>query len=240
MTVPSTVTIRSRKRTIGSTASAGTGTGAGAGAGADETTPTNTHHANPDLRKHAPAPTRASTSPGLVRLASRASRSDRCPIAILAGWTRSPPARAAERASRAMRARRGRTDSHAAGSGITPPPRPMSRTSLGGARTPLGRPRSSLGGSMHGHGHSQSVSYSTAEVDELRDIDGDLRTPSRRGTYSRLELEGASGASGIPLPSSSRRQSGGPASGRRSSAGPASGGQAGKATNKLADVGETY
>lgn len=90
----------------------------------------------------------------------------------------------------------------------------------------------------HGHGHSGSVSYSTAEVDE-KDYplggDGDLKTPSRRGTFSRMEME-ASGTSGIPTPSgipmpSSRRQSGGTdVGGRRSSVG----------GRKLEDVGETY
>jgi len=89
------------------------------------------------------------------------------------------------------------------------------------------------------HGHSQSLSYSTAEVDEKNPLgldEHDLKTPSRRGTYSRLEMEaaGLSGIptpSGIPMPSSSgRRQSGGNDGGRRSSVG----------GRKLEDVGETY
>ncbi len=232
VTVPSTVTIRSRKRTVGSTASSSVA--------ADETTPTNIHHQNLDLRssvssttgKHVP---RLSTS-GVSRL-SFGPLPNRNP-----GGLDSESSRPSSRASVSSYARPGsRTDSHGTGSGIMPPPRPMSRTSLGGARTPLGRPRSSLGGSIHGHGHSQSLSYSTAEVDELRDVDGELRTPSRRGTYSRLELEGVmAGPSGIPVPSSARRQSGGPANGRRTSTGGASGAPAGKTTNKLADVGETY
>jgi hypothetical protein len=67
-----------------------------------------------------------------------------------------------------------------------------------------------------------------------------MRTPSRRGTYSKFEAEAAvDKASGIPMPSSARRQSGvsgipapnGGASRRTSAIG------AGK---KLADLGETY
>lgn len=85
------------------------------------------------------------------------------------------------------------------------------------------------------HGHSQSVSYSTAEVAEMDDDDGALKTPSRRGTLNRMELDG-SAVSGIPTPSgipvpSSRRQSGGTdVGGRRSSVG----------GRRLEDVGETY
>jgi hypothetical protein len=93
---------------------------------------------------------------------------------------------------------------------------------------------------MRGHGHSGSVSYSTAEEDELGQgmmPDGEFRTPSRRGTYSRSELE--AGATGIPLPSAipvpaGRRQSGSSvasmAGGRRTSGN----------TRVLEDVGETY
>ena len=92
------------------------------------------------------------------------------------------------------------------------------------------------------HDHSQSVSFSTAELDEFNE--GELRTPSRRGTYSRFETE--SGASGIPAPSaipmpSSRRQSGGGATGRRTSSGAGMRESIGsKLPSKLTDVGETY
>ncbi|KZF21704.1 hypothetical protein L228DRAFT_269161 [Xylona heveae TC161] len=90
--------------------------------------------------------------------------------------------------------------------------RPPSRTSLTGARTPLGyyshgamndgrRPRSSVSGSyagFHGHGHSMSVS----SIDE-RD---DLSTPTPR----RLVGVKPEPGSGIPTPSGlPRRQSGG-------------------------------
>jgi len=92
------------------------------------------------------------------------------------------------------------------------------------------------------HGHSHSLSYNTAEVDELAlGVDGELRTPSRRGTYSRLEAEGVTGIpapSAIPMPSSARRQSGsGSVAGRRTSSG--AGALAGSART-LEDVGETY
>lgn len=111
------------------------------------------------------------------------------------------------------------------------PARPMSRTSLSGVRTPLGRSRSSLSGSMHG----QAAGRDEGE--------GDYRTPSRRGTYSRLELEaGVSGipvpGSGIPTPStqrlSTRRRTSTP--GRESAARRPSipGG------TRLEDLGETY
>ena len=98
----------------------------------------------------------------------------------------------------------------------------MSRSSLGGARTPLGRPRSSIG--LHGH----SASVSRIDMDELEEdaaaaaAAGEFRTPSRRGTYSRYDVEG--GASGIPMPSGipapgGRRQSGGGTLTRRTSSG---------------------
>ncbi|KAK3934454.1 NUDE protein [Diplogelasinospora grovesii] len=224
--VPSTVTIRSRKRTIGSVASSSSVAG-------EEATPTNPHYANSDLRssmssntsKHVP---RLSTS-GVSRL-SFGPLPNRNP----AGHEGSEVSRPSSRASVSSYARpASRTDSHGASGSMIPPPRPMSRTSLGGARTPMsgipGRPRSSLGGSLHGHGHSQSVSYSTAEVDELLSETGsEMRTPSRRGTYSRYEIE-AGAVSGIPVPGV-RRQSGGSTSVRRTSSN----------ANRLEDVGETY
>lgn len=93
------------------------------------------------------------------------------------------------------------------------PPRPMSRTSFSGARTPMGRPRSSLGGSLHSHGHSTSINdLPEDEVDT-----SDYQTPSRRGTYSRYDMDNTLSSiptpSGIPLPGGMRRQSGGLAAG---------------------------
>lgn len=230
--VPSTVTIRSRKRNVGSTASSISGSLAG-----DDATPTHFSHRS-DLRssisssssKHVP---RLSTS-GVSRL-SFGPLPNRNPTA------HDPEiSRPSSRASAASYARpASRTDSHgASANGIMPPPRPMSRSSIGGSRTPMGRPRSSLGGSIHGH--SQSISFSTAEADELAaELEGDFRTPSRRGTFSRHEAEGGSGIpapSGIPMPG--RRQSGGTA--RRTSVGtgiplPGQGG-----VRKLEDLGETW
>ncbi|GAB7354693.1 hypothetical protein MBLNU459_g5114t1 [Dothideomycetes sp. NU459] len=85
--------------------------------------------------------------------------------------------------------------------------RPPSRTSIGGARTPLGhyssqsisRPRSSLGGNYapmqkRGHGHSMSVS-------ETHEAEDNLATPSAR----RTTLDKTS----IPTPTAAKRQSGG-------------------------------
>jgi len=235
--LPSTVTIRSRKRTAGSTTSSMTGSVVG-----DDATPT--MHRGTDLRSSMSSSTskhvsRLSTS-GVSRL-SFGPLPNRNP-----GNVESEMSRPSSRASVSSYARpASRTDSHTTStSSIMPPPRPMSRASLSGARTPLGRPRSSLGGSLHGH--SQSVSYSTAEADELAaGLDGgDLRTPSRRGTYSRFDLEGVSGIpapSSIPMPSSARRQSGGGSvSGRRASSGAGLAGIPALPARKLEDVGETY
>ncbi|KAI1828267.1 NUDE protein [Xylaria intraflava] len=105
------------------------------------------------------------------------------------------------------------------------------RTSLSGARTPMGpRSRSSMGGNMHGHSQSQGQ----VEFDEM-----DERTPSRRGTYGRYGMDRS--VSGIPTPSGlsmARRQSGEPNPfGRRTSVNAVHDG--GKA-RKLSDLGETY
>ncbi len=97
---------------------------------------------------------------------------------------------------------------------MPPPPAPCRAPSLGGARTPLGRSRSSLAGSLHGHAVGED------------DFDPEFRTPSRRGTYSKFDLDSLATSaipapSGIPMPNS-RRQSGGPAltgPGRRISSG---------------------
>uniref|UniRef100_L2GAL1 Nuclear distribution protein n=1 Tax=Colletotrichum fructicola (strain Nara gc5) TaxID=1213859 RepID=L2GAL1_COLFN len=189
--VPSTVTIRSRKRPTGSTASSVRG---------DET-PSNFSAST--TSKHVP---RLSTS-GVSRL-SFGPLPNRNPNA---GHDESI-SRPSSRASTSYARPSSRTD--------MAPPRPISRTSMSGARTPLGRPRSSLGDSLRssvrGHGRSISVSHHRMEMPE--DDEDEYRTPSRRGTYSRLEAD--SSVSGIPMPTSgipmpsSRRQSG-----RRSSMG---------------------
>ncbi|KAI0481763.1 NUDE protein [Xylaria cf. heliscus] len=203
--MPSTVTMRSRKRTIGSVASSIT-----------EETPsqsTNTAGVNRHTSRlsasgvsrlsFGPLPTRTNgydpegSATGISRPSSRAS---------VSGYARPerPPSRSEI-------------------------PRPLSRTSMVSARTPMGvRPRSSMSGSLHGH--SQSISR--IEFDEM-----DERTPSRRGTYSKYDTD--AGASGIPAPSGiPRRQSGGlNSSTRRISGG---GANDGGRSRKLSDLGETY
>lgn len=212
--VPSTVTIRSRKRTVGSAASSVAGT--------EEATPTvgrssiggtgstnNFSSSTSSNRSHVP---RLSTS-GVSRL-SFGPLPNRNPLDADAS-------RPSSRASVTSYRPASRTDVHGASSRDMPPPRPVSRTSMGGTRTPLGiRPRSSMSG---------SVSASGAEAED--EFDPTLRTPSRRGTYSKFDADGSAASSGIPMPSSSRRQSGGPpVAGRRSSA----------ANKVLEDLGETY
>ncbi|MCJ1364667.1 NADH:ubiquinone oxidoreductase [Acarospora aff. strigata] len=104
--------------------------------------------------------------------------------------------------------------------------RPGSRQSISGARTPLGhyatsttnesrRPRSSVGGSyasLHGHGHSASVS-------NIDGKDSKISTPGLRpATFNKNDL---AGLSAIPTPTGlKKRQSGGtglplPAAGMR-------------------------
>ncbi|CAK7221872.1 NADH:ubiquinone oxidoreductase [Sporothrix bragantina] len=206
--LPSTVTIRSRKRTVGSAASSVI-SGYTAGSG-DDATPTPVNHVSrPAGAKHVP---RLSTS-GVSRL-SFGPLPNR-------GQAESESSRPSSRASVSSFAR---PASRNADARDMPPPRPMSRTSLSGARTPLGRPRSSLGSSLHGHSMSMSMSMgmngSIVPEDDMVDSlasnpGGEFRTPSRRGTYSKYELEAAlnGGGSGIPAPSGipmpgSRRQSG--------------------------------
>lgn len=120
------------------------------------------------------------------------------------------------------------------------PPRPMSRSSLGGARTPLGmRPRSSLGGAMHSH----TASVGRMDEEDEGDEDGTYRTPSRRGMYTKFDPSRST--SGIPVPGS-RRQSGSGASVRRASTDRASGiplsgaRQSLSRNQNLEDLGETY
>lgn len=221
--MPPSVTIRSRKRTGGSTAS-------GSSVGLGEDTPSST-------TKHV---ARLSTS-GISRLS----------FGPLPSREPSETSRPSSRASATSYVRPDRPLSR------TEIARPASRSSISGARTPLGhysqstimeqrRPRSSIGhnfGASHGHGHSQSVS--NIDVDETRELD--FATPSRRNTSSK-DAEG----SGIPtLPSAlPRRKSGGLATGgipmpRRTSSGAAlREGEGGMKPpgrpRKLSGVGETY
>lgn len=113
------------------------------------------------------------------------------------------------------------------------PPRPGSRA--GGAYTPRPISRASFGSSLHGH----SMSISTAEEEEPAETI--YRTPSRRGTFSRLD--GACGIptpSGIPMPSSRRTSAVSvtmEGMGRRPSITPKLGK---KASTQFGDIGETY
>ncbi|OAA71697.1 RING finger membrane protein [Akanthomyces lecanii RCEF 1005] len=210
--VPSSVTVRSRKRTAGSATSSITG---------DETTPTSYRPSASSRQGHVP---RLSTS-NMNRL-SFGPLPNRAPDA--------DSSRPSSRASMSSYARPpSRTD--------MAPPRPMSRTST---RTPLSRPRSSM--SLHGHSHSASTHHLDLDIEE--EHEGSLQTPSRRGTYGKVDF--SSSMSGIPMPGSSiptpggRRQS----AGRRSSVGvgrepimpgrPSTSG--GHKLPEASDLGETY
>lgn len=211
--MPPSVTIRSRKRTVGSSASSSVAV--------SEETPAGTKHV-----------ARLSTS-GISRLSFG-------PLP-----TREGESRPSSRTSNSNYVRQDRPLSR------TELARPVSRTSMSGARTPLGhysqsqiaesrRPRSSIGGSYtssHGHGHSQSVSQ--IDLDEDRELD--FATPSRRNTYGKGEAEAVavpsslprrkSGAlTGLPLP---RRTSGGPGDKVDGAMRPPS-------RTRLSGVGETY
>lgn len=112
-------------------------------------------------------------------------------------------------------------------------PRPGSRA---GARTPLGRPISRASFSSSLHGHTTSLSYSTAEEPEPEDTI--YRTPSRRGTYSRLG--GIPTPSAIPMPSSRRPSAAGVNLGPPSRRPSLSAALTSKYSNHSADLGETY
>ncbi|KAK5989680.1 Nuclear distributionnudE-like protein [Cladobotryum mycophilum] len=206
--VPSSITVRSRKRTTGSTASSS--------ATGDETTPTS-QYTSTSRSSHMP---RLSTS-GVSRL-SFGETSNRGP--------ESEMSRPSSRASISSYARpASRTD-------MIPPPRPMTRSSISSARTPIARPQSSLGGSLHSH----SASLSRMDLEE--EYGDEYRTPSRRGTYSSMDFRGS--VSSIPMPGSGiptpgvRRQSG---VRRTSTSGITHSGRVSTTGfRKLGDLGETY
>ncbi|KAJ4010609.1 NADH:ubiquinone oxidoreductase [Fusarium irregulare] len=124
--MPSSVTIRSRKRTSGSAASSVAG---------DEPTPTNIPSST-SKGSHVP---RLSTS-GVSRLSFG-------PLPNRGG-----PDEMSRPSSRASMTSYARPPSRAAGEGI---PRPISRASLTGSRTPMGRSRSSMGFHGHSASISQ-------------------------------------------------------------------------------------
>ncbi|KAL5351412.1 NADH:ubiquinone oxidoreductase [Pseudogymnoascus australis] len=193
--MPSSITIRSRKRTGGSTISATSSVNGG-----EETPNPTTRHVS-----------RISTS-GISRLSfgpvsnRGGSEFDGSRPSSRASTTGAPGGGFARPVSR--------TESNRPQS-RTELSRPLSRTSMTGARTPLGhysqstlaesrRPRSSIGGNFGasvGHGHSQSVSQ--IDLDEYREFE--FGTPNRRTTLGRED------GSAIPVPASGlpRRQSGG-------------------------------
>ncbi|KAF2964828.1 hypothetical protein GQX73_g8734 [Xylaria multiplex] len=169
--IPSTVTMRSRKRTIGSVASSVT-----------EETPTQSTNAA-GAGKHT---SRLSTS-GVSRLSfgplpNRSNNYD--PEGSAMGISRP-----SSRASVSGYARPERPPSR------TEIPRPLSRASISGARTPMGlRPRSSMSGSLHGH--SQSINH--IEFDEMDERTPSRRgTYSKYDTDG--SASGIPTPSGIPL-----------------------------------------
>lgn len=176
--MPPSVTIRSRKRTTGSTVSATSS------AGGDETPSSN----------HA---TRLSTS-GISRLS----------FGPLPNRENSESSRPSSRASTSSyvrpdrplsRTEIARPVSRTSLSGTRTPLGHYSQSQTAESR----RPRSSIGGSYaasHGHGHSQSVSNIPLE-------EGDLEppTPSRRNTLSKQDAEGSAIPAPTGLP---RRKSG--------------------------------
>ncbi|KAI0428051.1 NUDE protein [Xylaria sp. FL1042] len=187
--MPSTITMRSRKRTIGSVASSVT-----------EETPTQSTNAT-GTGKHT---SRLSTS-GVSRLSfgplpNRSNNYE--PEGSATGISRP-----SSRASVSGYARPERPPSR------NEIPRPLSRASISGARTPMGvRPRSSMSGSLHGH--SQSISH--LEFDEMDERTPSRRgTYSKFDTDG--SGSGIPAPSGIPLSrrqsgglnSSIRRVSGG-------------------------------
>ncbi|RFU76643.1 nuclear distribution nude [Trichoderma arundinaceum] len=233
--VPTSVTVRSRKRATTQSTASSSLTG-------DDLTPTSSY-ASSSKTSHTP---RLSTS-GVSRLSFGTQPNGR--------GSESEVSRPASRSSFASSLTSyGRPVSR---NEMPAPPRPISRSSFSaGTRTPIGRPPSSFGAT--GRGHSGSVSGSMSGIDLLGEEHvGEYRTPSRRGTFSRYDL-GAS-VSGIPTPGSGipmpgtgipapglRRQSGS----RRISLsnGSTSGGgvplRSGRVSTtgfrKLGDLGETY
>ena len=221
--MPPSVTIRSRKRTGGSTAS-------GSSMGGEDTPSTTTKHV---ARLSTSGISRLSFGPLPSREPSETSRpSSR---ASTSSYVR--PDRPLSRTEIA------RPASRSSISGARTPLGHYSQSQIMEQR----RPRSSIGGNVgasHGHAHSASVSH--IDVDESRERD--FATLSRRNTFSKADMEG----SAIPAPPSAlpRRKSGGLATGgipmpRRTSSGAAlREGEGGMKPpgrpRKLSGVGETY
>lgn len=212
---PGNITIRSRKRGPGSVSSVTTST-------TTDSTPTGTGFNRSVNGGHVP---RLSTS-GVSRL-SFGPVPNRGPHDSGSEISRPSSRTSVSSYQRSMSRNDGRYDNTIA------PPRPGSRA---GARTPLGRPISRASFSNSFHGHAMSLSYSTAEEEEPEERE--YRTPSRRGTYSRMG--GIPTPSGIPMPSSRRPSQASvslePPSRRPSLAAALTG----KYSNHSTDLGETY
>lgn len=221
--MPPSVTIRSRKRTGGSTVSGSSATGDD-----KDSTPLSTKHVS---RLSTSGISRLSFGPVPNRDGSDQSR----PSSRASGTGFARPERPASRTEIA------RPLSRASMTGARTPLGHYSQSALAESR----RPRSSIGGNFgasqgHGHGHSQSVSQ--IDHDELRELD--FSTPSRRSTLGKGDVDGGSA---IPLP---RRQSGGfglAGGGRRTSSGTTvvaekkdTGMKPPARQRKLSGVGETY
>ncbi|KAH6606985.1 nuclear distribution nude [Trichoderma cornu-damae] len=230
--MPSTLTVRSRKRATTQSTASSSFTG-------DDLTPTSSH-ASSSKTGHMP---RLSTS-GVSRLSFGTQPNGRGTESEVGR----PTSRSSLASSQTSYARPVSRNDMAA------PPRPISRSSFSGTRTPIGRPASSFGNSVRGH--SGSVSGTTSGIDLLgEEYEGEYRTPSRRGTFSRYDL--GPSASSIPTPGSGipmlgsgipgptlRRQSG---SRRISLSTGSTGGvpiRSGRVSTtgfrKLGDLGETY
>ncbi|KAM0253906.1 hypothetical protein ACHAQJ_007081 [Trichoderma viride] len=238
-TVPTSITVRSRKRATTQSTASSSFTG-------DDLTPTSSY-ASSSKASHTP---RISTS-GVSRLSFGTQPNGRGTDSEVSR----PVSRSSLSSSVASYATRPVSRN---GMAMPAPPRPMSRGSFSGTRTPIGRPASSFGNSVRGH--SGSVSGSRSGIDLLgEEFEGEYRTPSRRGTFSTRHDLGTSisgipppPGSGIPMPGTGipapglRRQSGS----RRISLsnGSTSGGgvpiRSGRASTtgfrKLGDLGETY
>ncbi|KAI1104678.1 NUDE protein [Jackrogersella minutella] len=170
--VPSTVTMRSRKRTIGSVTSSI----------ADET-PTQSTTSRHVSRLSTSGVSRLSFGP----LPNRSQNYD--PDSSSVGISRP--------SSRASVSSFARPERPASRSEIA---RPMSRTSFSGARTPLGvRPRSSFSGSLHGH--SQSINrIDSDEFDERFEERTPSRRGTYSKYDADGSASGIPAPSGIPMP----------------------------------------
>ncbi|KAL5612715.1 hypothetical protein BROUX41_004197 [Berkeleyomyces rouxiae] len=215
--IPSTITVRSRKRTLTSATSSVVSD--------DSTTPSIPRMPDSSTRASAKHVPRLSSS-GVGRLSfgplpNRSPNTD----------TDTSISRPSSRTSISSGLGRPSSRSEIA--------RPVSRTSTTSSRAPYARPRSSMSGSVAGYGHRYSRSKGTVDFD-IND-ESEMRTPSRKGAYTaKVDFSASVGSahgipahSAIPLPGL-RRQS----VGRRTSSGVPSATFVPSGT--LAELEETY